>query len=264
MLRTILVAVPALSRVEPAMTSGADGRRDHEVDERLQLGARVAGDEDDLRAGPARAVQPAADERRHAARRHADDDVFRRRAEPGERARALFVVVLDALARTDEGPVPAGHHGAHQVGIGAEGRRHLGRFEHAKAAAGAGADEHQTPALPQRLADDFDAQRDSLLFLRNRRDDLAVFVDHEVDNRRRRELVNGQAGRIDRFGWQLLPLRLDRHDETSLRGKAGMLVPSPHPVKRYDSARQRQSTPSPQHSVPCLTPDRSPVEATRA
>ena len=76
MFRTIFVAVPALSRVDPAITSGPDRRRDRQIDEGLQLGARIAGDEDDLRAGAARARQRAADELRHAAGRHADDDVL--------------------------------------------------------------------------------------------------------------------------------------------------------------------------------------------
>ena len=102
MLRTILVAVPALSRVEPAMTSGPDRRRDRQVDERLQLGPGIARHEDDLRAGAPGTRQRAADELRHAARRHADDDVLLGRPQPVDRARAFFVVVLDALTRRRE------------------------------------------------------------------------------------------------------------------------------------------------------------------
>src|SRR5262245_6156981 len=48
-----------------------DRRRDGEVDERLQLGAWIVGDEDDLRARLAGAGEGATDELRHAARRDA-------------------------------------------------------------------------------------------------------------------------------------------------------------------------------------------------
>ena len=79
MLSTSFVAVPALSRVEPAMTSGPTAGRDGQVDERLELGAWIAGHEDHARARLTAAGERAAHERRHAAGRDADDDVLLRR-----------------------------------------------------------------------------------------------------------------------------------------------------------------------------------------
>ena len=59
----------------PGDDFGPDRRRDDQVDEVLQLGARPAGDEDDARALLARAGERAAHELRDAAGRDADDDV---------------------------------------------------------------------------------------------------------------------------------------------------------------------------------------------
>ena len=68
------------------------------------------------------------------------------------------------------------------VGTGAERRRHLGRFEDAEPAAGAGADEDDAAALPQRLRDDLDADRDAILLALHRREHLAILVEHHVDD----------------------------------------------------------------------------------
>ena len=78
--------------------------------------------------------------------------------------------------------MPAGHDGLDEVGTGAERRRHLGRFDDAEPAAGAGADEDDPPALAQRLRDDLDAVRDAFLLALDRRDDLAILVDDHVDD----------------------------------------------------------------------------------
>ena len=94
------------ARLEPCRAGddlGADGRRDGQVDEGLQLGARIAGDEDDLRARAPRPRQRAAHERRHPARRDADDHVLLRGSQPVDRSRALLVVVLDALLGLQDG-----------------------------------------------------------------------------------------------------------------------------------------------------------------
>jgi len=60
------------------------------------------------------------------------------------------------------------------------------------------------------LHDDLDSVGDSLLFLQDGRDDLAVFVDDNVDDVSDRNLVNRETGRINRFGRQGLPLRVGR------------------------------------------------------
>ena len=94
---------------------------------------------------------------------------------------------------------------------GAESRRYLGRLDDAEAAAGAGADEDDASALPQRLYDDFDAVRDALFFLLHGGDDLAVLVHHHVDDVAHRRLVDREADGVDGFGGQRLPLGSGRH-----------------------------------------------------
>ena len=79
------------------MISGPTAGAMVQVDEVLQLGARPAGDEDDLRARLARTGQAAAHERRHAAGRHADDDVLLAGRSRPMLARPFLVVVLDAF-----------------------------------------------------------------------------------------------------------------------------------------------------------------------
>jgi hypothetical protein len=76
MFSTSLVAVPALSRVDPAMTS---------------------------------APTPGANELRHSAGRHTNDDVFLRRPQPRDRPRTFFVVVFDAFLRRKRRVATAGH-----------------------------------------------------------------------------------------------------------------------------------------------------------
>ena len=166
--------------------------------------------------GAPRPGQRAAHELRHAARRHADDHVLLGRPQPVDDARAFLVVVLDAFLGLQDRVLAAGHDRLHQIGAGAEGRRHLGRFEHAEAAAGAGADEDDAAALPQRLGDDVDADGDALLLALDRGEHLAVFVQHPFDDVGGGELVDGERGRVDGFGGKGLPLRTDRHADQDL------------------------------------------------
>ena len=97
MLSTSLVAVPALRRVEPAMTSGPTAGAIVRSTKVCSSVRGIAGDEDDAGAGLPGAGERAAHERRHAAGRHADDDVVSRRLQPVDLARAFFVVVLGRL-----------------------------------------------------------------------------------------------------------------------------------------------------------------------
>ena len=63
----------------------------------------------------------------------------------------FLVVVLDAFLRAQHRVLAAGHDREDEIGVGAEGGRHLGRFEDAEASAGAGAHEHDAAAVAQRL-----------------------------------------------------------------------------------------------------------------
>ena len=190
-----------------APTAGAIG----EIDERLKLGARIAGDEDDPRACLARPRQSAAHELRHSAGGHADHDVLLGRPEPGDRTRAFLVVVLDTFLGGERRVLTTRHDRLDERRLGAEGRRHLGRFQNAKATARAGADKHDAAVLAQRGRDHLDAHGDPLPLALHGREHLAVFADHQVDDFAGRQLVDAKAGRVDRFGGQRLPFRTHHH-----------------------------------------------------
>ena len=102
-------------------------------------------------------------------------------------------------------------------GLGAERRRHLGGFDDAEPAAGAGADEDDSPALAQRLRDDLDAVRDAFLLALDRRDDLAILVDDHVDDVGNGGFVDRETGGIDGFGRQRLA--------TSIGASSALMVP---------------------------------------
>ncbi len=93
------------------------------------------------------------------------------------------------------------------VGTGAERRRHLGRFDDAEAAAGAGADEHDAPALAERLGADVGAERDAIALLLHRGEHAAVLGEHQVHDAAGVELVDVERSGIDGFGGKRLPSR---------------------------------------------------------
>src|SRR5690606_32291198 len=190
---------------------GAAVRRYAQVDEVLLLGAGLAGHEDDARALLAGRRQGTAHDLRHAAGRHADDHVALRDAQPRDAASALLEVVLGAFARAEDGILTARHDRVHQTGRGPERRRHLGRLDDAQPAARAGPDEDQAAALAQRLDDNLDAVGDALALAVDRRDDLAILGDEEIDDVEHRHAIDAERVRIDRFSWKVLPLRLIGH-----------------------------------------------------
>src|SRR4249919_2100775 len=108
MFSTILVAVPALRRVEPAMTSGPTAGA---MVRSTKVCSSVCGSQ-----------------------------VTKTTREPACRPRV-------SAPRTEDRVLAAGHDGLDEEGIGAEGGRHLRRFEHAEPPARAGADEHHPAAL---------------------------------------------------------------------------------------------------------------------
>jgi hypothetical protein len=109
-LSTSLVAVPALSRVDPAITSAPTAGRNRQVHERLQLGAgsqvtkmiRDPALRARVSAPRTNCVMPLG--------RHADHDVGLGRVEARHRPRAFFVVVLDAFLGAEDRVAAAGHH----------------------------------------------------------------------------------------------------------------------------------------------------------
>ncbi len=185
----------------------ADGGRNREVDEALEFTARIAGHEDDARAGTAGRGERAAHERRHAAGRDADDDVTPGRLEPLGGPGALPVVVLRALLGAQDGRLAAGHDRLHQRRIGPEGGRHLGGFDDAQAAARAGAHEDDAAPLAEGLGEHVGADGDAVAFALHRDQDFLVFRQHHVDDAAGRLLVDGECGGVDGFRRQGLPLR---------------------------------------------------------
>ena len=182
MLSTILVAVPALSRVDPAMTSGPTAGA---MIRSTKFCSSVPGQHVTkmMRAPFLRA--PVSAPRTNCVMPLAETpmiDVALGDAQPRDAARAFLEVVLDALARAEHRFLAAGHDGLHQLGRRAERRRHLGRFDDAEPAARAGADEEQPAALLERAGDDLDAVRDALALPVHGGDDAAVLAADEVDD----------------------------------------------------------------------------------
>ena len=141
MLSTILVAVPAFSRVEPAMisgpTAGAMSRStkfcSSEPGQQVTKMIFAPALRPRVSAPRTNGVMPLADT--------PITHVAVREPQPRDAAAAFLVVVLDAFLRLEDRRLSAGHDRLHEARRRAERRRHLGRFDHAEAAAGAGADE---------------------------------------------------------------------------------------------------------------------------
>ena len=147
MLSTILVAVPALRRVDPAMTSGPTAGA---MIRSTKFCSSVPGQHVTkmMRAPFLRA--PVSAPRTNCVMPLAETPMTTSRlddAQARDAARAFFEVVLDALARAEHGLLAAGHDRLHELRRRAERRRHLGRFDDAEPAARAGADEKQPAAL---------------------------------------------------------------------------------------------------------------------
>ena len=123
-------------------------------------------------------------------------------AQAGDAARPFLVVVFDAFLGFEHRLLAARHDRLHERRRRAEGRRHLGGFDDAEPSAGAGADEDDAAALLERLGDDLDAVRDPLAFLVDGGDDLAVLVDHHVDDLGNGRLVERETDGVDGFGGQ--------------------------------------------------------------
>ena len=81
------------------------------------------------------------------------------------------------------------------VGIGAEGRRHLGGFEHTETAAGAGADKDDSAAFAECLREHVGAKGDAIALALHRRQHLAVFGQHQVDDVQRRAVCRYRGWR---------------------------------------------------------------------
>ena len=143
MLRTSFVALAAFSRVDPAMTSGptpsamvrstnvCSSAPGSQVTKMMRAPAFRAA------ASPPRTngVIPLAETPTKTSRLVGP--------QPRDRPGPRVVAVLRALAGLEPRRLAAGHDALHELRRRAEGGGHFGGFEHAEAAAGARADEHQ-------------------------------------------------------------------------------------------------------------------------
>ena len=214
MLSTILVAVPAFSRVEPAMTSGPTAG---EMTMSTKVCNSVPGQQvrntilTPLRRARVSAprtncVIPLAEMPTSTSLR-----VGCRRATA--RAPSSKLSSTPACDRKNAARPPAMIAWTRCIG-GAERRSHLGRLEDAEPAARPRSDEDQAPSLVERGRDEVRGRRDACLLARHRRENLAVLAQHQVDHVLRGRLIQCQAGGVDGFGRKVLPLR--GHAETHL------------------------------------------------
>ena len=141
-----LVAVPALSRVEPGQDLRSDGERDDDAGAPARH-VRIARHEHGRGPAAPRFAERAAHEGSHPARRDPDDDVAGARPPP-HLTRAGRPVVLGALHGAEDGAAAAGDDGLHERGRRVERGRALRGLDHAEPAAGARAHE-QEPAAPR-------------------------------------------------------------------------------------------------------------------
>ena len=260
MLSTILVAVPALSRVDPAMTSGPTAGA---IVRSTKVCSSVRGSQVTkmiFEPGAPRAGQRAADELRHAARRHADDDVLLGRPQPVDRrarlprscprrlpsARRTASLPPAMIACTSSGCVPK------VGGISADSRTPSRPLVPAPT-------KMMRPPFRSACVMISTPTRDPLLLALDRREHLAVFVQHAFDDVGGGQLVDGERGRVDGFGRKGLPLRTDRHaDQTTSRSKPRMLAT----VRVTCPCRDRRLPRSPARRAPAGRRTRS--RATRA
>ena len=241
MFSTSLVAVPALRRVEPGDHLGADARRNRQIDERLQFGAGVAGHEDDARAGLARPGEGAANELGDAACGNANDDVLLRRPQPRDGPGAFFVVVFDAFLGAEDGFRPPAMTACTRVGsvlkvggISADSRMPSRPLVPAPT-------NMMRPSLRRAVAIiSMPTAMRSLLAL-DRREHLAILIDHQVDDVVGGELVDAKAGGVDGFGRKRLPLRSNGHTATILHSAHPGSYPCHQPRRRWSTRTSRIS-----------------------
>ena len=195
MLSTTFWAVPAFSRVEPAMISGPTSTSIAIMRGRAERRAVVAGETDSQGARLGGGGDRAEDVRRATARRDPDDDVVRRDAEPRDRCRASHSVVLRVLDGNLERARASGEHTDDLSERDVEGGPRLGRVEHAQTSGRAGADVDQAASAFEPLDDALDGPHDRGLDCDDGvRDTLHVGA-HERDEPLDRELVElGQLG----------------------------------------------------------------------
>src|SRR5262249_13730797 len=111
----------------------------------------------------------------------------------------------------EDGSAAASDHRLDQQRVGAEGRGHLRGFENPEPAARARAHEHDASTAPQGGGHHLDADREPLALALHGTQHLAIFRVHQVDEIDGGQLVEAEAGVVDRLGGQRLPLRALGH-----------------------------------------------------
>ena len=153
MFSTILVAVPAFNRVDPAMTSGPTSGA---MITSTNVWSSLPGQQVTkmiFHPRPAGPGQRPPDELGQAAGGYPDEHVLARQAQPPHGPAPLFEVVLHPFPGLEERLASPRHDRLHEVRRRAERRGHLRRLEHAETPARAGPDEDEPSALAESLGD---------------------------------------------------------------------------------------------------------------
>ncbi len=206
MFSTSLVAVPAFSRVDPAMTSaptpGAIVRSTNVCNS--VPGSHVTKM---IRVPTLRAIVSAPRTNCVIPLAETPMTMSFLRGRRRETARApSFVVILDTFFGREDGVATSGHDCLYVVGLGSKGRWHLGGFENTQPSTGTGADEDDSSAFAERRCNHLDANGDTLALAPYGFEHPAIFVEHQVDDVVGGELVDAETERVDGLGRQGLPL----------------------------------------------------------
>jgi hypothetical protein len=197
------VAVPALSRVEPASTSGPTSRRTTRSAMRARPGRRLQVTRI-VRAPRRRA--PSSAPRTKGVTELAETPMTRSpsRTAPALRAPARRSSSAPSRAR-NTAPAATRDDGAHAARIRPEGRRQLRRLEHGEPAGRAGAEEEDVPPRGVGLAKRFGGSGDRGPRAAQGREDPAVLRLHERDDPLGTEAIEGRRPRVRTLGCEPLP-----------------------------------------------------------
>src|SRR5438874_2369351 len=215
-LSTSLVAVPALSRVEPARTSGpgAGAMTTFALTPRARLHVTIT-----VRAPARRAAASPPRTSGVTPRADTPPTTSPARARP-HGAGARIRVVLGPLARAEDGGAAAGHDPLHAARRRAERRRALRGLEHTEPAAGAGADEDQPAAGGEGGDDQIDGGGDLTRDAPDRAHGARVLAIHQRGDAAGVEKVQARGRAVGALGGEPLIAEAARHGAHGITGCA--------------------------------------------
>ena len=215
-----LVAEPGLEPGGARQHLGAGGDRDHDVGQPRR--GRAAGRRSRAPSGRRGSERPGG-------RRARTGSPSWRRCPRARRPRGAFALRdgrgLPGLRRPRASRRPTTRPPAMTPRIdprrGAEGRRALGRFQHAEAAAGAGAQEHHPAAAPRGSRPPLGRPRDRRAGSEGGHERAPILVEEEAHDLRRGESVEPPAPRVPAFGEEPRPAAFSGPRAQRLRSSKG-------------------------------------------